>query len=145
MLPGERRTAQHWRACTAASPSRWEKCQAHQPPAPSPLLLSELMVQNGSEIIMKPNMISAQNSSEDDALLHRCAQKPVNPAAAGQRSLMPLSITSTLDIVNVVPNKADEVLAYHIILCSNTPQQAACSQDMPCWKHHTILRAVWEG
>lgn len=119
--------------------------QSHQPLAPSPLLLSELIVQNGSEILMKPNIISTQNGSEDDTLLRGCAQKPVNPAAARQRSLIPLSITSSLEIVTVVPNKADEVLAYHMILCSNTPQQTAYSKDMACWKHHTILRAVWEG
>lgn len=60
----------------------------HQP-APLPSVLSELMVQNVSEVRMKPNIISAQADTEDSTLLCGSAQEPVTPGAAGQRSRMP--------------------------------------------------------
>lgn len=58
------------------------------PLAPLPSVLSELMVQNGSEVRMKPNNISAQRDTEDSTLLCGSAQEPVTLGAAGQRSRM---------------------------------------------------------
>lgn len=44
------------------------------------------MLQNGSEISMKLNIISAQSDSEDNALLHGSAQEPMTPVASATAS-----------------------------------------------------------
>lgn len=78
------------------------------------------MVQNGSETSTKLNIISAQSDSEDNAFLHRSAQEATTPAAAattssGDRGLIcPFSITTTLNIVTAVLNKAEELLTDQI-------------------------------
>ena len=50
--------------------------------APSLLVLSELMVQNGSETSTRLNTLSAQSVSADNASPLGSAQEPMTPAAA---------------------------------------------------------------